>query len=403
MAYGAQYNRGGSGRYSVAADRVPARLPGGQHMKAVVSIEGAGFAAPEDAVGEAVHWAAVIARDALADGQFVYAVRTTGVYCRPSCPSRAARRENICFFDTTHAARAAGFRACKRCRPDAAPLALRQADAVLAACRALEASASGIGLAALARASGLSAHHFHRVFKRVTGVTPKAYFKTVQARRLPSALAAASNVTEAIYAAGFNSAGRFYENGAAALGMTPLAYRGGGAGQSIQYAVEPCSLGFVIVAATSRGVCGIELGDAAQDLIEALRLRFPKAQFAPGDAQFRHWVGAVLAYIEHPQGLLDLPCDVQGTVFQQRVWQALRAIPSGSTVSYAELAGAIGRPTAARAVAQACASNPLAVAVPCHRVVRADGALSGYRWGVARKAELLRRESEQSGVPHPVP
>jgi AraC family transcriptional regulator of adaptative response/methylated-DNA-[protein]-cysteine methyltransferase len=345
--------------------------------------------------GDGAQWAAVVARDGSADGQFVYAVRTTGVYCRPSCPSRTARRENVRFFETTHAARAAGFRACKRCRPDAAPLALQQADAVLAACRALEASDSGIALAALAAAAGLSAHHFHRVFKRVTGVTPKAYFRAVQTRRVQSGLPAASSVTEAIYASGYNSAGRFYGSGAAALGMAPLAYRAGGAGQSIAYAVESCSLGQVIVAATARGVCAIELGDAGADLGERLRRRFPKAHFTPGDADFRRHVAQVLAYIEHPQGLLDLPLDVQGTVFQQRVWQALRAIPSGRTISYAELAGAIGRPGAARAVAQACASNPLAVAVPCHRVVRGDGALSGYRWGVERKAELLRREARE--------
>jgi AraC family transcriptional regulator of adaptative response/methylated-DNA-[protein]-cysteine methyltransferase len=341
------------------------------------------------------HWAAVSTRDPQADGQFVYAVRTTGVYCRPSCPSRAARRENVRFYDTTDAARAAGYRACKRCRPDAAPLALRQADLVLAACRALEASEAGIALARLADAAGLSAHHFHRVFKGVTGLTPKAYFKAVQARRLAPALAGAANVTEAIYAAGFRCAGRFYDGGAAELGMAPLAYRAGGAGQHIRYAVERCTLGFVIVAATPRGVCAIELGDAAPALFDALRRRFPKADLAPADAQFRGWLAAVLAYLEHPQGLLDLPFDVQGTVFQRRVWQALRAIPSGQTVSYADLAGAIGRPGAARAVAQACASNPLAVAVPCHRVVRGDGALAGYRWGVERKAELLRREGRE--------
>jgi AraC family transcriptional regulator of adaptative response/methylated-DNA-[protein]-cysteine methyltransferase len=355
--------------------------------------------APE--TGTAQQWAAIAGRDRMSDGQFVYGVRTTGVYCRPSCPSRSARRENVRFFDTTHDARAAGYRACKRCQPDVAPLELRQSEAVLVACRALEGSASGIALAELAGAAGLSAYHFHRIFKRVTGVTPKAYFKAVQTRRLQSALPAASSVTEAIYAAGFNSAGRFYENGAAGLGMAPLAFRAGGAGQCIHYAVEPCSLGHVIVAATARGVCGIELGDAAAALVEQLRERFPKAQFAPGDVRFRRWVGEVLAYIEHPQGLLDLPLDIQGTVFQQRVWQALRTIPRGVTVSYTELASAIGRPTAARAVAQACASNPLAVAVPCHRVVRGNGDLAGYRWGVERKAELLRREGKQGPAASP--
>ncbi len=342
----------------------------------------------------AVRWAAVLARDKALDGQFVYAVRTTGVYCRPSCPSRTARRENVVFFDTPLLARAAGFRACKRCEPDAAGSAHRQSQAVLAACRALENSASGIALAALARSAGLSAYHFHRVFKSVTGLTPKAYFKAVQARRVQANLPDSASVTDAIYAAGFNSAGRFYESKAAVLGMPPLAYRRGGTGLTVSYTVEACSLGTVIVAATAQGVCAIEMGDSGSELVERLRRRFPNALLAPADARLRQWVAAVLSYIEHPRGLLDLPLDVQGTVFQRQVWDALRAVPCGSTVSYAALAAAIGRPSAARAVAQACASNPLAVAVPCHRVVRGDGQLAGYRWGVARKAELLRREAE---------
>jgi AraC family transcriptional regulator of adaptative response/methylated-DNA-[protein]-cysteine methyltransferase len=235
-------------------------------------------------------WAAVTARDRRADGEFVYAVRTTGVYCRPSCPSRAARRENVTFHDTTHQARAAGFRACRRCRPDESSL------------------------------------------------------------------------------------------------EPP--------GQRIRFAVQSCALGLLLVAATPKGVCSIEFGDAAPKLIERLRERFPKAVFEADDAALRQWVGAMLAWLDRPAGLPDLPLDIQGTVFRQRVWQALRAIPVGATTSYARLAESIGEPRAARAVAQACASNPLAVAVPCHRVVRSDGALSGYRWGTARKAELLRREQQ---------
>lgn len=340
-------------------------------------------------------WAAVSARDRAADGQFVYAVRTTGVYCRPSCPSRRARRENLRFFTTPEQARSAGFRACRRCDPDGAGHEARLVEAVRAACRALERSTAGIALADLARAAGLSPYHFHRSFRRITGVTPKAYFKALREARVQRALPAAASVTEAIYAAGFNSAGRFYGDAAAGLGMAPRAYRAGGAGESIAYAVEPCSLGFVMVAATARGVCGIALGDAAEPLVADLRQRFARARLAPGDERFHGWVRDVLAFLEQPRGALTLPLDIQGTAFQRRVWQALQAIPAGGTLSYAELAAAIGRPSAVRAVAQACASNPLAVAVPCHRVVRGNGELAGYRWGVARKAELLRRESAE--------
>jgi AraC family transcriptional regulator of adaptative response/methylated-DNA-[protein]-cysteine methyltransferase len=274
-------------------------------------------------------------------------------------------------------------------------LDLRRGEWVEAACRTLEQSANGIALEALARNAGLSPHHFHRIFKQATGLTPKAYFKALQAQRLQASLASAGSVTEALYDAGYNSSGRFYAQGAPGLGMAPKAFTRGGLGESIRYAVEPCPLGVIIVAATSKGVCGIEFGDSAHTLIERLRGRFPHASFEPGDPPFRTWVGRVLTYIEHPSGLLDLPLDIQGTVFQRRVWQALRDIPSGSTASYAEVATAIGQPKAVRAVAQACANNPLAVAVPCHRVVRSDGSLSGYRWGPARKAELLRRESAE--------
>jgi AraC family transcriptional regulator, regulatory protein of adaptative response / methylated-DNA-[protein]-cysteine methyltransferase len=247
----------------------------------------------------------------------------------------------------------------------------------------------------LAAAAGLSAHHFHRIFKRVTGLTPKAYATAVQGRRVHDALEGANSVTEAIYDAGFNSSGRFYESSASKLGMAPQQFRSGGVDQQICYAVEPCALGVIIVAATPRGVCGIEFGESAHALVERLRQRFPKADFTAGDPGFRAWVGRVLAYIEQPAGVLDLPLDIQGTVFQRRVWQALRDIPCGSTASYAEVAQAIGKPKAVRAVATACASNNVAVAVPCHRVVRSDGSLSGYRWGPERKAELLRRERQE--------
>jgi len=339
-------------------------------------------------------WLAVTRRDAGQDGEFVYAVRTTGVYCRPSCASRQARRENVTFFSTTQEAGAAGFRACLRCKPEARPQEQLQRERVLAACRALDVSEAGLGLEALAAQAGLNPHHFHRVFKRVTGLTPKAYFQAVRARRVQAALAGGGTVTEAIFDAGFNTASRFYEGDAAQLGMSPRAYRDGAPGEAIRHACEPCALGVVLVAATPRGVCAIEFGDSAHELVARLRARFPKARFEPGDPGFRAWVGQVLAQVERPAAALDLPLDVQGTLFQRQVWAALRDIPAGQTRSYTDVARQIGKPAAVRAVAAACASNTLALAIPCHRVVRQGGGLAGYRWGVERKAELLKRERE---------
>ena len=346
-----------------------------------------------DATPPDARWAAVQSRDGAFDGAFFYAVITTGIYCRPSCPSRQAKRHNVTFFDTAAQARAAGFRSCLRCAPDGPPAAARHRDAVVWACRALEASESGLSLQALAERAGLSPHHFHRLFKQVTSLTPKAYFNAVRTRRLQSLLTGAPSVTQAVFDAGFNSTSRFYET-APPLGMPASTYRQAGAGQRLRYAVQPCALGLVLVAATDHGVCAIEFGDEAAVLVTRLRQRFGQAAVEAADPTFQGWVRALLAYVERPVGRLELPLDVQGTVFQQRVWQALRDIPAGQTQSYAELAAAIGQPTAVRAVAQACAKNPVAVAVPCHRVIRGDGQLSGYRWGVARKAELLRRESE---------
>lgn len=350
--------------------------------------------AATDTETDADRWDAVRRRDASRDGRFVYAVRTTGVYCRPSCASRPARRENVRFFDAPAAAAAAGFRACLRCRPDAPPLAERHRALVLEACAALERSDSGIALDALAAAAGLTPRHFHRVFKATVGVSPKAYFAALRTRRAHAALQAAPRVTDAIYDAGFGSSSRFYGEAGAALGMSPSSFRAGGAGQRIRWAVEPCALGAVLVAATERGVCAIEFGDAPQALAARLRARFPKASLVDGDPAFREWVGRVLAFVERPDAALELPLDVRGTAFQRQVWEALRMIPRGRTASYGEVARAIGRPEAARAVAAACAANAVAVAIPCHRVVRGDGSPSGYRWGAARKVELLRRERE---------
>lgn len=338
-------------------------------------------------------WAAVVRRDAGADGRFFYAVRTTGVYCRPSCASRLARPENVRFFATAIAAERAGFRPCKRCKPDQPPLETRHAAKVAAICRRLASAEPAPSLAGLAACAGMSPHHFHRVFKAVTGLTPRAYAQAHRARRVRSALTRGATVTDAIYGAGYGSSGRFYETSNAVLGMTPSAYRAGGANMEIRFAVGACSLGSILVAQSGRGICAILLGDDPQDLARDLQDRFPRARLVGGDKSYEKLVARVVGFVEAPALGLDLPLDVRGTAFQQRVWQALRNIPAGSTASYTEIAKRIGAPRSVRAVAGACAANALAVAIPCHRVVRNDGGLSGYRWGVERKRALLKRES----------
>ncbi len=342
---------------------------------------------------ESARWAALAARDAAADGAFFYSVRTTGVYCRPSCAARPARPENVAFHATTDDAEAAGFRPCKRCKPDQAPLAQRNAEAVAAACRLIESAEEAPGLEALAAEAGMSPFHFHRIFKSVTGVTPKAYADARRAERVRRALGETSTITEAIYDAGFNSGGRFYEQSDRVLGMTPTRFRAGGQTAQIRFAVGECSLGSILVAATDKGVCAILFGDDPDELLRDLQDRFDKAELIGGDAAFEALVAKVVGFVEQPRLGLDLPLDVRGTAFQQRVWQALAEIPVGETASYADVAAKIGKPAAVRAVAQACAANALAVAIPCHRVVRNDGALSGYRWGVERKRALLDREA----------
>ncbi|MHB1084369.1 MAG: bifunctional DNA-binding transcriptional regulator/O6-methylguanine-DNA methyltransferase Ada [Thiobacillus sp.] len=337
-------------------------------------------------------WQAVVRRDPQADGQFVYAVKTTGVYCRPSCPSRSAKRQNVEFFDTTDLAIAAGYRACKRCQPDTVSQQQKRNALVRHACEAIEQSPTALSLAQLAQLAGMSRYHFHRIFKAITGLTPKSFHQAVQARRVSASLQSSPSVTDAIFDAGFNSTGRFYEGAHALLGMSPSRFRQGGAGEVIRYAIEPCALGWVVVAATRKGVCAIEFGDAAQPLTERIRTRFHQAQFEPADAEFRCWIAQVIHYLDQPEGVLTLPLDIRGTVFQRRVWQALQTIPAGQAASYSEIAERIGQPRAYRAVAHACACNYVAVAIPCHRVIRANGKLSEYRWGVERKAALLRRE-----------
>jgi AraC family transcriptional regulator of adaptative response/methylated-DNA-[protein]-cysteine methyltransferase len=338
-------------------------------------------------------WAAVVARDPKADGKFFYSVRTTGVYCRPSCGSRRARRENVAFHATAAAAERAGFRPCKRCKPDQAPLASQHAATVARICRRIEAAEKLPTLAVLASDAHMSRYHFHRVFKAITGLTPRAYAAAHRAERVRRELGRSRTVTEAIFDAGFNSGGRFYATSDAVLGMTPTDYRAGGARAEIRFAVGECSLGSILVAQSEKGVCAILLGDDPDQLARDLQDRFPRANLLGADAEFEKLVAKIVGFVEAPAMGLDLPLDVRGTAFQQRVWQALRKIPVGSTASYSDIAQRIGAPKSVRAVAQACAANAIALAIPCHRVIRHDGAVSGYRWGVERKRALLEREA----------
>jgi AraC family transcriptional regulator of adaptative response/methylated-DNA-[protein]-cysteine methyltransferase len=349
-------------------------------------------AQPRFASDEA-RWDALCARDAAADGAFFYAVRTTGVYCRPSCGARRPNRENVAFYEGREEARRAGFRPCKRCRPDAPVQGAEQAAMIANACRMIETAESEPSLEMLADAVGMSRFHFHRVFKAATGVTPKAYAAARRAERLRSELRHCDSVTEAAYGAGFNSSGRFYAAAKPMLGMPPKAFRAGGKDAVIRFAIGQCSLGAILVASTERGVCAISLGDDPEELLHKLQDRFPKAEMIGGDRDFEQLVAKVVGLVERPTKDVDLPLDIRGTAFQQRVWAALARIPPGTTLSYSELAQRIGMPNAVRAVASACAANKLAVAIPCHRVLRNDGALSGYRWGIARKKALLDREA----------
>ena len=338
-------------------------------------------------------WAAVVDRDPAADGAFYFSVRTTGVYCRASCAARRPLRANVAFHAGPAEAEAAGFRPCKRCNPTEPPRAERHAQLVAQACRAIEAAETPPGLETLAAAAGLSPHHFHRLFKAAVGVTPKAYADAHRGRRVREELGRSATVTQAIYEAGYNSGGRFYEQSDQLLGMTPTRYRQGGERASIRFAIGAASLGAILVAATDKGVCAILLGDEPEPLIRQLQDRFPRAELVGADAAFEALVAQVVGLVEHPALGCELPLDIRGTAFQQRVWTALRQIGVGQTASYAQIAERIGAPRAVRAVAQACAANRLAIAIPCHRVVRSDGTLSGYAWGVERKQALLDREA----------
>ena len=338
-------------------------------------------------------WAAVVARDAKADGKFFYSVRTTGIYCRPSCGSRLARPENVSFHASHAAAEQAGFQPCKRCRPNEAPAQDRLAALIVAACRLIERSEQVPALKALAQSAGMSPFYFHRVFKRITGLTPKEYAAAHRGGRVREQLGSGGSVTEAIFDAGYQSSSRFYEKSDDVLGMKPGDYRTGGRNAQIRFAIGECSLGSILVAQSDRGICAISLGDDPGALARELQDRFPQAQLIGADREFEQRVAQVVGLIEAPGIGIELPLDVRGTAFQQRVWRALRKIPAGKTVSYADVARRIGAPKSVRAVAQACGANAIAVAIPCHRVVRSDGALSGYRWGVERKRTLLAKEA----------
>jgi AraC family transcriptional regulator of adaptative response/methylated-DNA-[protein]-cysteine methyltransferase len=338
-------------------------------------------------------WARVVARDKTADGQFWYSVATTGIYCRPSCPSRTANPKNVRLHDSLDSARMTGFRPCKRCNPDGLSIEGENAAIVAQACRLIEQSEGELSLNDLAEAFGRSASYFHRIFKYITGLTPKDYAAAHRAAKVRQGLGMGNSVTEAIYDAGFNSSSRFYEKSTDILGMTPTQYRAGGKNEQIRFAVGETSLGAILVASSEKGVASILLGNDPDRLVRNLQDRFPNAHLVGADPDYEALVARVVGLIEAPGLGLDLPLDVRGTAFQQRVWRALQEIPVGQTVSYAEVARRIGSPKAVRAVAGACAANNLAVAIPCHRVVRNDGALSGYAWGVERKRALLDREA----------
>lgn len=339
-------------------------------------------------------WVRVRARDKSQTSIFYYSVSTTGVYCKPSCAARLARPEHVAFYSSCEEAERAGFRPCKRCKPRQPDLAETHSKMVTEICRLIEDSDQIINLETLANKAGLSVYHFHRIFKAVTGLTPKAYSIAHQTKKVRNELSKNTTVTEAIFEAGYNSNSRFYEKSTRILGMTPSNYKAGGANIKIHFAVGECSLGTILVAHTERGVCAIFLGENPEKLVQDLQDTFPRAQLLGADCDYEALIAKVIGFIEVPSLGLDLPLDVRGTAFQLRVWQALQKIPAGTMISYTDIAQLIGSPKAARAVASACAANKIAVAIPCHRVVRNDGALSGYRWGVDRKRVLLEMEAK---------
>ena len=346
-------------------------------------------------------WHAVQTRDRIADGAFVYAVKSTGIYCRPSCASRKPRRAQVVFFPLPADAEEKGFRACRRCRPNIAPPSDPQTAAVARVAAYIETtlrdpnrpeSDAALTLPSLAKRAGIGPHQLERAFQRLTGITPRQYVDAQRMRHLKSRLRKGDNVTTALYEAGFGSSSRLYERAPKQLGMTPATYRRGGAGMQIRYTIADSPLGHVLVAATERGISAVYLGDSDKKLEDALRAEYPRAEITRDRHGFESWVAAIVDHLRGREPRLDLPVDVQATAFQRRVWEELRRIPYGSTRTYTQVARAIGQPTAIRAVARACATNPTSIVVPCHRVVREDGNLAGYRWGISRKQQLIARE-----------
>lgn len=344
-------------------------------------------------LNDADRWRAVLDRDARFDGAFVTAVHTTGIYCRPSCPARHPRRENVTFYACPADAERDGFRPCKRCSPNTQAF---EAAVVEQVCAYIEKHLDeNPRLADLGQAAGLSPHHLQRVFKRALGISPRQYADARRLERLKARLKNGQAVTDALYEVGYSSSSRLYERAPGQLGMTPAVYRKGGRDMDIRYTVAECPLGWLLVAATERGVCAVSLGDAPDDLETALRADYPAAAITRDDAGLGAWMKPLLRYLEGGQPHPELPLDVRATAFQRRVWEALQAIPPGETRTYSQIAASIGSPKAARAVGSACAHNPVSLVIPCHRAVREDGTLGGYRWGLARKAALLERERQQ--------
>jgi AraC family transcriptional regulator of adaptative response/methylated-DNA-[protein]-cysteine methyltransferase len=339
------------------------------------------------------HWKAVLTKDTAADGLFVFAVKTTGIYCRPSCPSRLPLRENIVYFKDPDSAELEGYRPCKRCNPRLETLQQQQARMVAQSCRLLDSSPEGISLARLSERFAMSPFHFHRIFRALTGVTPKQYSQAVKQRLLQHELRKDKSITQAFYDSGFSSSGHFYESAGEMLGMKPSLIRKGGRQLKISFAIGSCSLGTVLVATTERGICAIYLGDEPAALQTELIRDFPTAEVVQGGEELNQRLTQVVNFVDKPGTGLSLPLDIQGTIFQQRVWKVLQGIPVGTTATYSQVASMMDEPGAVRAVASACAANKVAVAIPCHRVVRSDSSLAGYRWGVERKQSLLRLEA----------